>query len=85
MSENVGEKKTEVTECDTASEASYAASTTSSHKPSGIRPPSVRIGRPCTAHCTPKASHPPPSSESKIFSPCGVFRLLKCTLCVTGL
>ncbi|XP_055680967.1 restin homolog isoform X14 [Lutzomyia longipalpis] len=56
--------KPEVSECDTASEASYAPST-SSHKPSGIRPPSVRIGRLCTsAHCTPKASHPP-LSESK--------------------
>lgn len=67
MSENVEAKKPEVSECDTASEASYAPST-SSHKPSGIRPPSVRIGRICTAtHATPKASHPPvtPMSESK--------------------
>uniref|UniRef100_A0A1B0DBE9 Uncharacterized protein n=1 Tax=Phlebotomus papatasi TaxID=29031 RepID=A0A1B0DBE9_PHLPP len=62
MSENV-EEKPEVSECDTASEASFAPST-SSHKPSGIRPPSVRIGRLCTKHSTPKASHPPPS-ESK--------------------
>lgn len=44
------------------SESSLASS---SAKPSGIKPPAPRIGRPCCSHGTPKAGPPPLVPEQR--------------------